>query len=346
MSLFAAGTTFHLPDLDRPIPVLVHPDVHEAEKLSDGWVRESMGSAFTAQRDLDCFFKGRGAYWACLGFPTATGRRIVTLCDFAQYLFALDSEFTNAQGGRGELLRSRAAFDRIFTIMDDAATPEHSATVYERAFHDVWTRLTEPMPPRQRERFKNSCRAYLGAHALEVASRERDEVFDFPTYMEVHRRSIATEPYFIQIESGLEIDLSDISDDGQFDAVHRLAADHLVLVNDLFSFPLECAQGDYVNAVAVFHLNEGMTLQAAIDRLCGLINDAEHGFIRERSALLSGPLGRHPGLPEYLHALGHMMSGSLYWSYLTPRYHGPDFVWKNNTTGWVSLHSDHVTFDL
>lgn len=345
MTLFASGTRFYLPELARPIAVRVHPDVHEAEKISDGWILESMGSAFVNQRDIDYFFKDRGAYWACLGFPTATDGRIITLCDFAQYLFALDSEFTNAQGSQGELLRSQAMFDRICAIMDDTAPAKDSATVYERAFDDVWARLTRPMPPRQRERFRDTCKAYLGAHALEVASRERNEVFDFSTYMEVHRQSIATEPYFVQIEYGLEIDLSDVSDAGQFDAVHRFAADHLVLVNDLFSFPLECASGDYVNAVAAFHVNEGMDLQDAINRLCELIDEAEYGFVRECSAILSGPLGQRPGVPEYLKALGYMMSGSLYWSYLTPRYHGPDFVWNNNTSGWVSLYSDHVTFD-
>lgn len=40
-----------------------------------------------------------------------------------------------------------------------------------------------------------------------------------------------------------------------------------------------------------------------------------------------------------------MMSGNLHWSYLTPRYHGPDHVWNGSTSGTVTLHPDRTIFD-
>ncbi|MBT2207719.1 terpene synthase family protein [Actinomadura sp. NEAU-AAG7] len=341
--LFAPGTQFHLPELTRSIPVKIHPRAAECEAESEQWVRAMLGAALVTEQKMEEILEERGSHWACLGFPTATGRRMTPLCDLSQFLFAFDSDFTNRMGSRGELDRAKDTFTRIFGIMA-GATPA-PAMAYEIAFHDVWRRIAEVMNPPQRKRFVDACTAYLNAQLLEVAARERDEIFDFETYMEIHRDSIATRPYCVQIEYGLEIDLSEIIEEPPLKLVHRHTSEHFVLVNDLFSFPLECAADDYVNAVAVFCAGDGMPLQAAINRLCALIDQAEANFIRARAELLASSLGGYPGLRAYVDALGLMMSGSLHWSYFTTRYHGPGFVWNGATSGLVTLYPDHVTFE-
>jgi hypothetical protein len=89
---------------------------------------------------------------------------------------------------------------------------------------------------------------------------------------------------------------------------------------------------------------EGMPLQKIINKLCEEINRLEADFIQQRKEISASSLGHYPGLRDYIDAIGYMMSGSLFWSYLTTRYHGPGYIWTGNTSGTVTLFSDHVEF--
>lgn len=152
------------------------------------------------------------------------------------------------------------------------------------------------------------------------------------------------------VEYGLLIDLAGdlpgpLPGEGALGELIGKALDYLILTNDLFSFRAECAKGDYVNAVAAFIVQDGLSLQGAIDRVCEVADTCEREFLAQRAAILAGPLGRRPDAQAYVDVLGCMMSGNLHWSYLTPRYHGAGHVWSGATSGRVTLHPDRTVFE-
>jgi hypothetical protein len=244
--LFPPGTQFQLPELSRPIPVRLHPHAALAEAESNRWVRRILEPVFASERELRLVVEGRGAYWSCLSFPTVLQERIAPLCDLAQYLFAFDSDFTNAMGSQGMSTSMENALDDLYSIMDGGTA--HTGSAYHTAFADLWTRFVKVMRPQQQKRFITACHLYFDAQLREVTSRENNVVFDYETYLALHCHSIAVPPYLIQIEYGLGIDLSEIIDRKEIQSIHKTAGRHLTLVNDLFSFPLECSHDDYVNA--------------------------------------------------------------------------------------------------
>jgi hypothetical protein len=168
--------------------------------------------------------------------------------------------------------------------------------------------------------------------------------------MSTRRDSVGGKMYFVLVEYGLLIDLAEdlpgpLPGAGALGELIGSTLDYLILTNDLFSFRAECAKDDYVNAVAAVIVQDALSLQGAIDKVCEVADEYEEDFLARREAILRSPLGRRSDVRAYVEVLGSMMSGNLRWSYLTPRYHGTGHVWNGATSGTVTLHPDRTIFD-
>lgn len=284
--IFEPGTQFQLPELARRIPVTCHPHVEDIRAESNRWVRSRLGFALPDPAAMDAFCACEYALWASLLFPTLAKDRTVDIADWTQYFFLFD----NVCSGAGHLARradgARELFSTIKAVMQDKASPTDN--IYAVPFEEIWSRITSLMPPRQRERFAASVICFVDGCFSEVRSRAAGHIFDYDTYMATRRNSVGGKMYFVLVEYGLLIDLADdlpgpLPGMGVLGELIETTLDYLILTNDLFSFRAECAKNDYVNAVSAFVVQDNLSLQCAIDKVCEVADDHEREFLTQRS---------------------------------------------------------------
>jgi hypothetical protein len=340
---YTDGTEFYLPEFPYLLPARRHPRTQRIRRQSDEWVRRHMAFALDDAHAMDLLLEETASLWTCYVLPTAAENRLLPLCEYTEYL----SVFDNAMVDRTKIGKDPAAakelFERVTDILTDQAVGADFA--WGRVLADLWRDMRAGCSPALWERFMAEVRRFLAGCVAEITSRSDGSVFDYDTYIKVRRDSVGMGMYFVLGEYGLGIDLTDdLARHRPLRDVIDVALDHIMLTNDLFSFRAEAGMDDYVNALSVLRLSEGLDLQAAVDRLFAVIDGLRADFMAARAAIEAGELGRRPEIRAYLDALWHMMAGNLQWSYLTSRYNGPGHRWNGVRSGVVTLHRDRTVY--
>jgi hypothetical protein len=238
---------------------------------------------------------------------------------------------------------AKELFGRVVNILNDNAVGADFE--WGRTLHELWTAMRPGFPDRQWDRFMAEVQRFLAGCVHEISSRSEELVFDYETYLRVRRDSVGMGMYFVLGEYGLGIDLTDhLKNHAELRDVIDIALEHIMLTNDLFSFRAECAMDDYVNALSVLRVNNGLSLQDGVDELFSVIEEKRVAFMRARRGIESGELGADPAVLSYVDALWHMMAGNLQWSYETSRYNGVGHRWNGRRHGVVTLHADRTEF--
>ncbi|SFP28068.1 hypothetical protein SAMN05421810_102118 [Amycolatopsis arida] len=340
---YTPGSTFYLPEFPYLLPARRHPASDRIRRSCETWVRANMRFAMADQAEMDALIEEGAALWTCYVLPTADEDRLLNLCRYTEYL----SVFDNAMVDRTKIGKdpdaAKELFHRVVNILDDRAVgPDFE---WGRVLGELWRDMRVGFPEPVWDRFMAEVRRFLSGCVAEITSRSDGMVFDYDTYLKVRRDSVGMGMYFVLGEYGLGIDLTeDLTRHGELREIVDIALEHIMLTNDLFSFRAECAMDDYVNALAVLRLSEGLELQDAVDRLFTVIEGRRTDFMAARRRLESGELGGRADVRAYLDALWHMMAGNLQWSYLTSRYNGIGHVWNNVRSGIVTLHADRTEF--
>jgi hypothetical protein len=341
-TLYQPGTEVYLPEFPYLLPALCHAQTKEIRAESDAWVCEELRFALPGEAELDLLLKEGAALWTCYVLPTARPDRLRHLCKYTEFLSVFDNAMVNRTAIGKDLDAAKRLFDRVVNILAD--TPGTADFAWGRALRTLWEPMRAGFTDALWDRFMAEVRRFLSGCVQEIASRSADMIFDYDTYLNVRRDSVGMGMYFVLGEYGLGIDLTDALTDERLRELIDVALEHIMLTNDMFSFRAEAAMDDYVNAVAVLCLSEGLSLQEAIDRLFMVVEGRRVEFMARRTSIESTDLGQRPEVAAYLDALWHMMAGNLQWSYLTSRYNGTGHCWNGARSGVVTLYPDRTVF--
>ncbi|KAI5080690.1 hypothetical protein GOP47_0003876 [Adiantum capillus-veneris] len=141
------------------------------------------------------------------------------------------------------------------------------------------------LSPQYQARFRHSLQRYAAAAATQVAWRQAALVPDLYTYIANRRSSAAMDPFFILLESGLDVEFDpSLLDSPLLTLLRSAVADHVAWVNDLFSFKGEYAQsGDICNILAIVFLQPCSPgygdLQKSVDIVCKMIEVKLQNYI-------------------------------------------------------------------
>ena len=96
----------------------------------------------------------------------------------------------------------------------------------------------------------------------------------------------------------------------------RPHADHVGLVNDLFSYAKErMTNSDDTNIIRILQDHEGLTYEQAVDIVKRKIRQKEQDFIPAGLAVIQHPdLGQDPEVHRWIASLPYCMGGNLAWS--------------------------------
>ncbi|WP_338700412.1 terpene synthase family protein [Streptomyces sp. Q6] len=340
----SSADEFFLPPLPRLLPVGYHPDAARIEITSNGWVRRMLGSCFDSEESLLFFLRQRNGLYGPLTVPHARPERAQNIADWYQFVTVIDSFVSDEAALGGDHAAAGEAFAAVLSDLRDGERGAVATTVYGRAAQDLWRRISAGMSPAQVDRLVASLEAFLRGCAAEIRCKLDGRVTDFESCMRVRDDSFGCAFLELFTEYAAEADLSGPVAAGVFDEVHHHGMRQLIVVNDLLSWRKEYAERDTMTTVRVLCEHEGLALQDAVDRLCGLVAHHERAYIAARDRLLAGPHGGSADVRAYLRGLDHLIGGSQEFEYLTPRYFGDGAVWDGSTSGWISLTAPVARF--
>jgi len=169
---------------------------------------------------------------------------------------------------------------------------------------------------------------------------------DLDNYIEMRRETSGCKPVFDLIEYSLDLELPDaVMEHPVIVALNHGANDLVTWSNvsavlspspipirqwltksaqDLFSYNVEQSRGDTHNMICVFMINDGLSLQQAVDRIGELCKQTIDTFIENQARVPSWGDNVDKDVELYVNGLQEWIVGSLHWSFMTTRYFGND----------------------
>ncbi|MDK1474640.1 terpene synthase family protein [Streptomyces sp. 549] len=330
----ATGTAdrYFLPELPRLLPVAYHPQAAQTEFRSNAWVRRHLGACFDGEAHLLRLLRERVGLYGPLTAPLADDQRVLDLADFYHFVGLIDDLAVDHSALGANSSGAREVFGRVLSGFGADTDP---ALPLGRAAADLWRRVSPGLSPRQTDRFRAALAVFLDGIAAELPFQLGGGVPDYRTYTELRLDSFGCDFILLLNEYAMAVDMSGLRETAAFAELHGHGMRQMILVNDLLSLRKE--QGDPMNAVRVLEHHDRIPLQQAVDRLCGLVERHERGYVAARDALLRTAPGRRADVRAYLTGLDHLLGGAQEFEYLTPRYFGDGSVWDGTTSGWVDL---------
>jgi hypothetical protein len=335
------GASFFLPPVPQLLPVRCHPQRAHLERLDEEWVRTFL--PFPTEVARAEFLGWRSAVWTALAFPTAGLDQLVDINLIDSYLFALDDACYDVYA-QIDKTSARQEFAMLLACLANEDVPAPSSP-YVAALQDIWHRMRTRIPSRQQARFLAAAEIFLHGCLAEIHGRSRQEILAFDAYLTLRTQSLAGHFYLMLTEYAAEVDLEDdLRNHAELNELNRLATQHWLFANDLFSFRREYYLGDFMNAVLVLIHREDLGLQEAVDTVSDLLHRTEAQFVRKRDLTLNSTLGQRPEIRRYLDVLGLTMAGNLEQSRFAPRYHGAGYHGRPFRSGHVTLWPDRTDF--
>ncbi|MFH8785977.1 terpene synthase family protein [Streptomyces roseoverticillatus] len=326
----ALGRTVLLPELLAGLKAELHPDHESIRAVTTPWTRKHLHRMGLDADWTDVFVSMRHDNWPCWVYPRGVTDRVRGSADLTICVSVCDNLLTDMQRGlRPD--RTAAVTAAVLQVVGGAPPGDDPLAVMAA---EAWNGLTSPMRPSQRWRVLAGIHDYVRGEAMADEVHRTGRRLTIDEYLPMRGYAIGARPWTAMLDFVLDVDLpDDLLDSPELRRARELAVLHSALVNDLFSFGRECREGQWpFNALGILHFHEGLDLQEATDRLCGLIADHERQLLDVTEAVRSGPRGGRPGLDAYLEGLGHFVAGNVPYHFFSPRYGGRGHVWDGRTT--------------
>jgi hypothetical protein len=336
------GSTVSFPRIERVIPFRWHPDSREIRATCTRWGerflpdddRRHGGREGASVRRIGVTEAG---LWPALCYPDMDTERVLDVAKVCVALYWLDDIWHTDESDK--LGRLAEAFD-VFAGRWPGPDASVTAHVVREAWHPVLARMSDGF----RARAIAAALAFVRGTATEIA--ELTHPGDAPewaasdeAYTDQRFRSMACEFIWVMVEYCLGIDLA-----ARFaaapplrDRMYRLCCEHFLCVNDLFSYRREYFAGEANVSYVTRFLDQGMTLQQAMDRLAGMVEDVERRYLDAATELRRIHAGRHDA-DAWLTGMLMTASGSFEYSYLSSRYHGVGAAVEDpHGRGWLPV---------
>lgn len=299
----------------------LNPFHARARADSAAWIRsyELYTGSPDAQKAFDlCDFGLLGS----LAYPDSTEGELRMICDFLQLVFAFDDCMEST-----DELSARNMASALVGGLTDGDMPELDSEndgVWGAIARDFWKRLVLVMPnPSHQRRFQADIESYANAVVQEVQDQHRGHIRDIPDFFELRRRTSGTYPCWVLLYMGLGIP-DVVFDDPAVQELEQVAADMVIICNDVVSYKPESSRGEHHNVIAVLRARYGFSIQDAMEwagnKGSELMTAAEH--LKLRLPAFGSSVNRD--LELYAEGLCNWVRACDSWSFEGQRYFGED----------------------
>ncbi|KAI9439678.1 terpenoid synthase [Lactarius indigo] len=313
---------FYLPDLfaQWPWPRLLNQNYEETKPESDEWLRGFEALDAKSQRSFDqCNFGAPGiALLSSLGYPLLDKDCLRVTCDLMAFFFIYD-EYTDKLDEDSARMCADMVTDALRNPHKERPQGESKLGEIARQF---WLRAIKVASEAAQRRFLKSFTAYVYAVIDEASDRNAGRVRSITDYLELRRLTAAIRASFFPVELGLDIP-DGIMSHPAIDSLLGLAADALILTNDLYSYNIEQAAGhDGHNILTVVMNEKCVDLDGALDWLAEYNRVVLSRFQAQYRMLPSWGPDMDPVVTAFVERLGYWIRGHDCWSFEAERYFG------------------------
>jgi hypothetical protein len=308
---------FYLPDplAQWPWPRKLSEHYTEVKPESDEWLRSFQALDAKSQRSFDlCNFSLLGS----LVYPLLDKDGVRVACDLMALFFIYD-EFTDKVDGDGARLYAKMVMDAIRNPHKDRPQGEPKLGEITRQF---WLRAIKVSSPASQTRFIASFSEYVFAVIDEASDRAKGHVRGTEDYLKLTRLTAGGYPAFVAVEAGLNIP-NEVMAHPALESLRSLAAESLVLTNDMYSFNIEQASGHGGHNIVTVVMNEkGVDLDGALAWLGEYHGEVLSKFQAQSRTLPSWGPAIDSDVETFVERLGYWIRGIDCWSLETERYFG------------------------
>lgn len=317
-----------LPEIYCPFPPAVNPQAEAAQENTLGWVQR-----YALVKDEAAFERlrrSRFGFLAARAYPEATLSRLCIASDWNTWLFVMDDECDESGIGRRPK-RLRILHRRFIGLLTGEGTPVPIGQGLRgrpgridvpvlHALCDLRDRMRALMPRAWMARFVKSAVEYFESSEWEAENRERGVWPDAATYirMRPYTGGLYTDIELIELTEG-DVPIV-VRNHPALDRLALLTNNVVCWSNDIFSLQKERAHRDMHNLVLILHHHEGITEQAAVDRVARLIKGQVQRFIALEARLPQFGPSIDGAVRRFVAVLRAWMRGNLDWSRETGRY--------------------------
>ncbi|KAF8588089.1 terpenoid synthase [Ramaria rubella] len=321
-------TAFRLPDLisNCPFPVAYHKNGDAIAAASEKWVEQGC-RVFTEdmRRHLRGLMAGQLAAYC---YNKCSDERFRVICDFMLVLFLLDDLSDDLMTKDTEILAdvvmNAIAFPEAYrpTHTKGKEQPEIESDASSLT-RDYWARLIPDAGPEVQARCAENVELYLVAVHQQANHRDTGDIPSLEDYVQLRRLSSGCKPLFDLLEYSLDMQLPDyIIENPLLETLKDCVNDFVAFSNDIFSFNVEQSRGDTHNLVTIIMENYNLDLQSAVDRAGDMCREALDKYCVTKAKFPSYGPELDNQLAAFFRGLESWISGSLDWSFVTPRYFG------------------------
>ncbi|KAI0265534.1 terpenoid synthase [Gloeopeniophorella convolvens] len=324
---------FYIPDLLKDWQWrgrLINPHYQEVKEVSESWTRSFGAFSPKAQHAFDrCDFN----LLASLAFPLHDKARLRTTCDLINTLSVFDEHTDFAHEDDVQIMANNFV---------DAVRNPHTARpkdewVGGEIARQFWELAVETASPQSQKHFIEALCQYTQSIVEQAADRSREHIRDVQDYLEVRIWSAAIKPCFVLLE--LDMNLPDeVYHHPVVEELTNLAAQMIMLSNDITSYNLEQARGDDThNIVTIIMHNHKTDIKGSMDWVIKYHKELEERFMdlyENKIPKFGEPIDAE--VAQYVDGLGRWVRGNDYWEFESERYFGTKGL-EIQQTRWVAL---------
>jgi len=281
----------------------------------DAWLQSFGALDAKSQKSFDlCNFPLLGS----LVYPLLDKNGVRVACDLMVLFFIYD-EFTDKVDGDGARLCAEMVMDAIQNPQKDRPQGEPKLGEIARQF---WLRAIKVSSPAAQKRFIASFAEYVYAVIDEASDRTKGHVRGIEDYLKLTRLTAGGYPSFLAVEAGLNIP-DEVMAHPVMESLCALAAESLVLTNDMYSYNIEQAAGHGGHNIVTVVMNEkGANLDSALSWLGEYHCQVLAKFQAQHRTLPSWGPTVDPDVKAFVERLAYWIRGIDSWSLETERYFG------------------------
>ncbi|KAF7330915.1 Terpene cyclase [Mycena venus] len=308
-------TKIKLPDIlaNWPWSRAINPNYANCRIESRAWSGKFRVFSPKAQHAFDLC---NPSLLASLAYPAVDHARCRVICDLL-YVFGVFDDCSDA-------MDANAVQEWADIIMDALRNPCSPRPIEEPVIGEIirsfWSNATMVVSATVQNRFIAEFGLYTQAVDLLLTLASGN----VEGYMDLRRNNLGAKPAFELLAMDLDIPQV-VYDNNALATLRQCAVDMICLANDLYSFNVEQAKGDDHNIITLMIIQEGMTVQGAVDRVSTIHDRLAAQFLAVFHSLPSfGSPAVDNMVRRYVDGLGNWVRANECWSFESWRYFADD----------------------
>ncbi|KAI0290412.1 terpenoid synthase [Multifurca ochricompacta] len=326
------SNTFYIPNVleNWKWPRRINPHYLEVKAETAAWMRSfgAFSPKVQAANDI-CDF----CLLSSLAYPFYDKERLRTICDLMGVFLLCD--------GCSDIADGDGVQEMVNTTMDALRNPHtprpRGEWIGGEVTRQFWELGIKTASPQSQKRFIETFGSYMQAVAQHAADRTNKHTPTIEEYFKIRREDVGTKPVFTILE--LEMDLPDEAvNHPTIQELSVLAADMIILDNDMASYNSEQARGDdNYNVITIVMYQNKTDIQEAMNWVSEYHKELEEKFMdiyENKIPKFGKPVDEQ--LAQYVDGIGNWVRANYQWGFESERYFGKKGL-EIQRTRWVTL---------